>query len=138
MSNRDYSTVREVMTPDPIVIDGLATVQAAVDTIRESGVSSLVVDRRDEGDEYGIVVVHDIAEHVIARDASPERTNVYQVMSKPVISLDADMKVKYAIRLLYRFGLSRALVLEQGELIGIVTLRELVLAHLSPGGSRTP
>jgi CBS domain-containing protein len=41
-------------------------------------------------------------------------------MTKPVISLDA-RNIKYAVRLLFRFGLSRALVLEQGELIGIVT-----------------
>ena len=133
MSDRDYSTVREVMTPDPIAIDGLATVETAVERMRESGVSSLVVERRHEGDEYGIVVVHDIAEHIVERDASPDRTNVYQVMSKPVISFDVDMDVKYAIRLLFRFGLSRALVLQQGELVGIVTLRELVLAHLAPG-----
>lgn len=133
MSDPDYLTVREVMTPDPIVIDGLATVQTAVDLIRESGVSSLVVQRRYKGDEYGIIVMHDIAEHIVARDASPDRTNVYQVMAKPVVSLDADMNVKYAIRLLFRFNLSRGLVLEQGELIGIVTLRELVLAHLAPG-----
>ena len=132
MSDRDYSTVREVMTPDPIVIDGLATVEAAVDKIRETGVSSLVVERRDEGDEYGIVVLHDIAEHIVGRNASPERTSVYEVMSKPVIGLNADMNAKYAIRLLVRFDLSRALVLEDGELIGIVTLRELVLAHLPP------
>ena len=132
MSDRDHVTVREVITPDPIVIDGLATVRAAVDKMRETGVSSLVVARRDEGDEYGLVVVHDIAKHVVVREASADRTNVYEVMSKPVISLDADMKTNYAIRLLFRFGLSRAIVLEHGELIGIVTLRELVLAHLTP------
>jgi CBS domain-containing protein len=57
-------------------------------------------------------------------------------MTKPVISLDARMDIKYAVRLLFRFGLSRALVLEQGELIGIVTLRELVFRYI-PSIERT-
>jgi CBS domain-containing protein len=124
-------TVREVMTASPFVVDGLATVREAIELMQEHRVSSLVVDRRHEGDEYGVIVVHDIATDVIGANRSPDRTNVYEVMSKPVISLDADMDIKYAVRLLGRFGLSRALVLEHGDLIGIVTLRDLVLRYVS-------
>ena len=94
--------------------------------------SGEIIDRRHPGDEYGIVVIHDIAEQVVARDRAPDRVNLYEIMSKPVISLDADMDIKYATRLLSRFGLSRAVVLEHGSLIGIVTLRELVLQAIPP------
>ena len=52
MTGTDYVQVREVMTPSPIAIDGLATVDQAVDLMREKNVSSLVVDKRDESDEY--------------------------------------------------------------------------------------
>jgi len=124
-------SVREVMTEGPFVVDGLATVREAIEIMQEHRVSSLVVDRRHEGDEYGLIVVHDIAEQVIAVNRSPDRTNVYEVMSKPVLSLDAEMDIKYAVRLLCRFGLSRALVLERGTLIGIVTLRDLVLRYVA-------
>jgi CBS domain-containing protein len=55
---------------------------------------------------------------------------VYEVMSKPVITLDAEMDIKYAVRLLYRFGLSRAIVVEDGALVGLVTLRDLVLRYV--------
>lgn len=125
-------TVRDVMTGEPHVIDGLATVREAMDLMRRERVNSLVIDRRHEGDEYGIVVVGDIAEHIIGRNRSPDRTNVYEIMSKPVLSVDADMDIKYAVRLLTRFGLSRAVVLEQGDLIGIVTLRDLVFRFIPP------
>lgn len=130
MSERSYTPVREVMTPDPIVIDGLATVREAIDAMGAKKVSSLVVDRRHPGDEYGIVVVHDVAEHVIGRGLSPKRTNVYEVMSKPVLSVDAEMDIKYAVRMLTRFALSRALVMENGALVGIVTQRDLVFRFL--------
>lgn len=126
----DYVTVRDVMTDDPHVIDGLATVREAMNRMRDERVNSLVIDKRYEGDEYGIVVVGDIAEHIIGHNRSPDRTNVYEIMSKPVVSLEADMNIKYAVRLLARFGLSRAIVLEKGELIGIVTLRDLVFRYI--------
>lgn len=135
MSQQPFVTVREVMSTRPQVVDGLATVREAVDLMREHGVSSVIVDRRDRGDEYGIVVVHDVAEQVIGRNRSPDRTNVYEIMSKPVVSLDAGMNIKYASRLLFRFGLSRAVVMEDGDLVGLVTLRELVLRYIADSGS---
>ncbi len=130
MSDKGFTRVRELMRPDPLVIDGLATVQDALDTMRSENVGSLVIDRRHEGDEYGIVVLSDIAAKVIAENRSPERTNVYEVMSKPVVAVDCEMDIKYAIKLLSRFGLSRALVTEGGDLIGVVTLREMVFRYI--------
>lgn len=118
--------VRQVMVPSPKMIDGLATVEAAIELMRREKVGSLVIDHRHEGDEYGLVVVADIAKKVIGRNRSPARTNVYEIMSKPVLTLDADMDIKYAVRLLSRFGLSRALVTDGGALAGIVTLRDMV------------
>lgn len=131
MTGTDYVQVREVMTPSPIAIDGLATVDQAVDLMREKNVSSLVVDKRDEADEYGILAVHDVAEEVIGKDRSPERVSVYEIMSKPVLSVDVAMNVKYAVRLLTRFRLTRALVLQEGKVAGFVTLRDLVLRSMA-------
>ena len=133
MSANGYIRVREVMTPSPTVIDGLATVAHAIDVMREKKISSLVIDRRHDGDEYGLVVVTDIAAKVIATDYAPERTNVYEVMTKPVLTVDCEMDIKYAIRMLARFGLSRALVTREGTLAGIVTMRDMVLRFLEAG-----
>lgn len=127
MTEHDYVKVRHAMTPSPRLIDGLATVREAMDLMREHGVSSLVIDRRHEGDEFGLVVVHDIASKVIANDRAPERVSVYEIMSKPALTVDVDMDVKYAIRILTRFQLTRALVTEQGKLAGIVTLRDMAI-----------
>lgn len=127
MTEHDYVKVRQAMTPSPRVIDGLATVLEAIDLMREHGVSSLVIDRRHKGDEYGLITVHDIAGKVIANDRAPERISVYEIMSKPALTVDVDMDVKYAIRILTRFQLTRALVTEHGDLAGIVTLRDMAI-----------
>ena len=130
MTETSFTPVRQVMTPDPQVVDGLATVEAAMALMRQRQISSLVIDKRHPGDEYGLVVVADIASKVIGQDRALERTNVYEIMSKPVISVEGGMDIKYAIRLLDRFGVSRALVLEQGRLVGLVTMRDMVLRHV--------
>ena len=132
MSETSFTRVQEVMTPSPTVIDGLATVAEAIEVMRDKKISSLVIDRRHEGDEYGLLVVTDIAERVVAEDRAPERTNVYEVMTKPVLTVDCEMDIKYAIRLLARFGVSRALVTRDGTLAGIVTMRDMVLRYMEP------
>ncbi|MGB0695281.1 MAG: CBS domain-containing protein [Rhodospirillaceae bacterium] len=123
--------VRAVMTRKPIIVDGLATVTEAVALMRSNRVSSLVIDRRDEHDEYGMVVISDIADQVIAKDRHPDRVNVYEIMSKPLLHVEADMEVRYAMRLISRFGLSRSIVTDKGVVIGIVTLRDLVLGSMA-------
>ncbi len=51
-------------------------------------------------------------------------------MSKPVVTVPADMSIKYAVRLLVRFELSRALVVDaERKPVGIVTLRDMVLCY---------
>ena len=130
----DHLPVREAMTPDPLVVDGLTAVSEALRMMRERGISSLVVERRHERDEYGIVLVSDIAREVVGQNRVPSRTQVYEVMAKPAPSLDAEMEVKYAIRLMHRLGLTHALVLEGRRLAGIVTLRDLIVRFF---GSRS-
>ncbi len=130
MTEHSHITVGDVMTRSVRTIGGMATVQEAIEMMRDAGVSSLVVERRDRNDEFGLLVVSDVAGQVIGKDRAPERVNVYEVMSKPVLTLPADMNIRYAIRLLVKFGLSRALVTNADRTpAGIVTLRDMVLRH---------
>jgi signal-transduction protein with cAMP-binding, CBS, and nucleotidyltransferase domain len=127
---RELVRVGDVMSPTVRTIALTASVAEALEAMRDAGVSSLVVERRDDDDEFGLVVVTDIAREVVAKDRAAERVNVYEVMSKPVLALPVDMQSKYAVRLLVRFNLSRALVVDETRSpVGIVTLRDLVLRH---------
>ncbi len=124
---KEHIKVSEVMTTAIRTVKRTATVQEAIDTMRTESVSSLVVERRNEHDEYGLVGVTDIARDVMARDRAPERVNVYEVMSKPVITVHGDMDIKYAMRLLTKYHISRALVIDdRRDPMGIVTLRDMV------------
>lgn len=122
--------VRDVMKSDFDVVDGMTTVSEALQRMQHVDTKCLIVDKRHGDDEYGIVLLSDIAKQVLARDRSPERINVYEVMSKPVISVDPGMDIRYCARLFERFGLNRAPVLEGGRVIGIVSYTDMVLHGL--------
>ena len=136
MKDEPHIKVEEVMTRTVKTIDSMATVREAMAEMAAAGVSSLVIKRRDERDEFGLLGIADIAAEVVAADRSLDRVNVYEVMTKPVVTLDAEMDIKYGIRLLVRVGLSRGLVVDHDRnLVGIATLRDMVLAY---AGARRP
>ncbi|NQV84106.1 MAG: CBS domain-containing protein [Rhodospirillales bacterium] len=131
MTEKKITKVVDVMSKGVITIEPTATVHDAVLLMRKHNTSSLVVERRDEADEFGLIVVTDIAREVLGKDLAPERVNVYEVMSKPVLTLAAEMNVIYAVRMLSRFNLSRALVVDHDRNpLGLVTLRDMVLRSL--------
>lgn len=130
MKPRKIISARDVMDHRFLELDGLRTVKEALEAVRAGGSMPIIIKKRHEGDEYGIVVLSDISKKVLARDRAPERVNIYEIMSKPVISVRPDMDVRYCARLFERFGLSVVPVLENGKVMGIVDYKGLVLHGL--------
>lgn len=130
MSENKPVRVKDVMTNDYQLVDGLIMVNEALSIMKSSGVRVLIVNKRHESDEYGIVLLSDIAREVLAADRSPERVNVYEIMSKPVVSVDPEMDIRYCARLFHRLGFSYAPVTDCGELRGIIGYAEMLLNGL--------
>jgi signal-transduction protein with cAMP-binding, CBS, and nucleotidyltransferase domain len=122
--------VKDVMKTDFGVIDRMATIAEALITMKQMKTSVLVVNKRHEDDEYGMITSGDVARHVLAKDRAPERVNVYEIMSKPVISVHPDMDIRYCSRLFADHNLVRAPVLENRKIIGMVSPNSLVLDGL--------
>ena len=85
MNKRTLIRVREVMTSKFEVIDGLATVEQGLQAMKDNNVRALIINKRHDDDAYGIVLLSDIAKSVLAKNRSPKRVSLYEVMSKPVI-----------------------------------------------------
>ena len=124
---RSIIRVRQVMKHEFDIVDGRMTIMEALRTMKHVETKSLIVDKRDDDDEYGMLLISDIAKQVLALDRSPERINVYEIMSKPLLSVHPEMDIRYSARLFDQFGLSRAPVLQDGKIIGIVSYTDMVL-----------
>ncbi|MGY8870454.1 MAG: CBS domain-containing protein [Pseudomonadales bacterium] len=122
--------VRDVMTQDYGMVDGLTTIREALDIFKARDASVLIINKRHDDDEYGILLISDIAKQVVAQDRAPERVNVYEVMAKPVVAVDPQMDVKYCARLFENFGLSTAPVIQDGVVMGVISYNEIVLEGL--------
>ncbi len=124
---RKVTHVREVMKEEVDILDGMLTVAEALKLLQYPETRTIIVDKRHESDEFGVVMFRDIALNVLAPNHSPNRTNLYEIMSKPVISVDPGMDIRYCTRLFDKFGLSRAPVVEGGKIIGLVSYSDIVM-----------
>ena len=127
---RKLIRVRDVMDDRYLELDGLRTVKEALEAVESDSSMPILIHKRHEDDEFGIVVLSDITRQVLAKDRAPERVNLYEIMTKPVISVRPEMDVRYCARLFDRFGISVAPVVKNGEILGIVGYKGLVFRGL--------
>jgi len=130
MSEKTIVRVRDVMSDQFDLVDGMLTVKDALLGMQYPDGKALIVNKRNDDDEYGIVLIADIAKQVLAADRSPDRVNLYEIMSKPVLSVTPDMQIRYCARMMQRFGLGLAPVIENGKVLGVVSYHDLVVRGL--------
>ena len=118
---------RDVMRKGIISIDGMATAKEAAAKMRVEKVSCLLVEKRHIDDAWGMLVVQDFIKGVIISGRSPDEVHVYEIMTKPIITVPADMDIRYVARLINHAGIRRAPVENGRELIGMISLSSLIL-----------
>ena len=132
MSCLDWVIVRVCLGTFVTEVEVFMVLLSALWVMKFVCATSLIVKRRDDNDEHGMLLFSDIAKEVIAKDRAPERVNVYEIMAKPVLTVRPDMQIRYCARLFENFGISHAPVVENGKIVGIVSFYLLVLEGLKP------
>ena len=130
MNDKPIVRVRDVMKTEFDMVEGMDTVADVLRNSKHPESKCFIVNIRHPDDEYGIVLLSDIAKKVLAMNKAPNRVNIYEIMSKPVIYVDPEMDIRYCTRLFDKFGLSYAPVIDNGELKGIVSYASMVLRGL--------
>ncbi len=130
MTVKNWGPVSKCMRTDVKEVDGTLDVLSALKIMKKEGMTSLFVKRRDENDEFGMVLFSDVAKKVISKNRAPERVSVYEIMAKPVVTVRPDMEIRYCARLFEKFGISHAPVVEDGKILGLVSYYLLVLEGL--------
>jgi signal-transduction protein with cAMP-binding, CBS, and nucleotidyltransferase domain len=127
MSEKNIVRVRDVMKTGFDMVEGMDTVADVLKNSKHPETKCFIVNIRHEDDEYGIVLLSDIAKRVLGMNKSPERVNIYEIMAKPVICVDPEMDIRYCTRMFENFGLSRTPVVEHKKVIGIIGYTDIVL-----------
>nr|AAB53704.1 hypothetical protein [Prochlorothrix hollandica] len=114
------------MTTPVVTIRRLRTIADAVRLMRNKGAHALMVERRNEADAYGIVTETDIVYQVTAHGKDPKTVRVFEVMTKPCITVNPDLEVEYVARLFAMTGIRRAPVI-QGQLLGMISTTDILV-----------
>ena len=130
MKNIKRICAKDVMKAGYGSISGSATIKEALNEMKRLKTNVLIVNKRDEHDEYGLILASDIAHQVLAKDRAPSRVNVYEIMTKPAVCVDPDMDIRYCSRLMSSLNLTRILVVKDRALLGTVSPSALVLDGL--------
>jgi len=128
MPNVRETTAAEIMRKGVEVISSSATVAEALRKMKQQKVSSLIVERRNKNDAYGIITKADVVTKVI--DAGPKRKNlshtkVFHIMSKPLVTVSPGLAIKYCTRVMKKSGVSRVPVFDGKQIVGILSMSDI-------------
>ena len=122
--------VEELMVKDVIKVSCMATLREAMDLMRKHRVKSLVVEKRTDSDAWGIVTYTTILRTVMQEEGDVDLVNVYDLATKPALSVPRQLEVRHAVKMMLDFDVKRLLVASNNELEGILTMNDIVSAIL--------
>jgi CBS domain-containing protein len=114
-------TAKEVMTPTLHTISPDASVGDAMRKMKQLGIHSLLVERKDITDAYGIITDTDVLNKILALDKNPAAVAVREVMSKPIITIPPECTLFEMAQLMSRFHINHLPVFDGKELVGMVS-----------------
>ena len=127
MPERRYALrAQDIMTPAPEVISSKGTAADAIHTMRAKHIRSLIVDRDDETDAYGIITYSDLVNKVFAQKLDPAKVPIAEITSKPLIVINPNLRVEYVAQLFAKAHVSHAPVFSEHKLIGVISKTDLV------------
>jgi len=123
-----FARAADVMTKNVVYIDGNETVANAIGLMKEKGISSLVVNRRGPEDTWGIMTRKDVVSKVVSPGRDPYGVHVFEIMTKPLVTISPGLELKYCARLFNQTGIRRAPVFDGKEIVGILSNTNIFFA----------
>lgn len=131
MSNeQSRKVVGDLMISDVHTISPIATLREAMQKMRDKKVKSLVVEKRSDGDAWGLVTYTAILRSIIQEEGDVDLINVYDIALKPALLVPKQLEVRHAVQMMLNFGVKRLIVTSNNELQGIITVNDIVGAIL--------
>ncbi len=115
--------VKDLMVKEVVTVDKDEPVQRVAElmTLRKIG-SIVVVENRKP---IGIVTERDMATRILALGRDPRKMTIQEAMSKPIISVSKDMNISDAVKLMKESSIKRLVVIDDDNLVGIISSRDV-------------
>ena len=122
--------VKDVMITDVICVSPFATLREALSLMKKHQVKSLVVEKQNPHDAYGLITYTNVLKTVIAEEGDIDLLNVYDACAKPAIAVGKSLSVRHVAALMSEHRVKRILVLEDNDLLGFVTMDDIMAVLL--------
>jgi len=122
--------VVEIMTKKLETIEADASIYDAIEKMIDRRIRSLLVKPKDEKDVHGVITVRDVVTKALAKNLDLNKTKVSEITSKPLVCVDKSMDIEYTINLMSKFNITRVFVNDGKEIIGIISLLDVMSAEL--------
>lgn len=118
--------VREIMTPDPVTVPERTPLTEVARLMRERDIGDVIV-AADTDHVRGMVTDRDLVVRAVAEHRDPETTAVGDVCSTDLITCSSLDPVDEAVRLMRENTLRRLPVVDDGHLVGALSLGDLAI-----------
>lgn len=123
-------TVQDVMVSQVVTISPYSTLREALTAMKEQQVKSLVVNRQHPHDAYGMLSYRELLDTVVAQDGDVDLLNVYDAATIPAITVQKELAVRQAAALMSRYHLSRLVVVEGNQLVGLLAMNDILARRM--------
>ena len=120
--------ITDIMTKDLVRVEENTAIAWVISKMKHFKIRSLIVERVDKNEPYGMITVRDVVYKVIAKGLDPEVVEVKDIMSEPAVYVSSDMDVKKVAQFMAEKGVSRVLVKKEDKLVGIASLLDILKA----------
>jgi CBS domain-containing protein len=122
---RSRMLVKDIMTSLVITVREDSTADEAARLMRDNDIGCVIVTTKDDK-PIGIITERDIVVRVVAENTQPSKAAVKEIMSAPLITIDADRTISEAAREMNRQNIRRLAVMHRGRLVGIISSKDIL------------
>jgi CBS domain-containing protein len=122
---RSRILVKDVMTSPVITVNESSTADEAARLMRDNEIGCVIVSTND-GRPVGIITERDLVIRVVAENIQPSAVKAKEIMSTPLITIDADKTISEAAKEMSRRNIRRLAVMYKGQLVGILSSKDIL------------
>lgn len=119
--------VKNYMTKEINTIDLNTTITEVANVMMADENAEGYVIVLEKGKPVGIVTERDIVNKIVAQNMGPTKTNVSDIMSTPLVTIDPDEDLRTTSHLMQKNNVRKVTVIRNGIIYGVITAKDISL-----------